>query len=399
MADEPRRSPTRPGARSDRRWWLLLTLIVLLGFVARVWNLDFDQRQHLHPDERHWALTSASLHAAPRPPAHGTVLGPALDWLDGDRSPAAVHRVTTSFVYGPAPLALSRATAGWLADGVRTGAQPASAITRILDSVGIPLLDADGVPRFDDSYQVDLLGRLVGAVFDALTIVVVAMIGRRAGGRRGRLAGLVSGGLYASCVLAVQHAHYLGSEPFLAFASALVVLAALRLSRGSASRPAFTTGLALGAACGAALAVKLSAMPLVAVPAMGCLWLAARHRRRSDVVRLVGAALGAAVAFRVLHPGAFDGLGFRFSEEFLADVTLARRQSTASTCRPPSSGRTAPPCSTRSAGCSSSRWVRASPSWQRSARSHCSDPGGGRRRSTDSGGCSTCSSVARWSRS
>ena len=112
---------------SRRAFRVSLVAVALVGLVLRLWNLDFDDRQHLHPDERHWALTSAALDAAPAPSPHGTVLGPVLDWLDGDRSPANVYRVTPSFTYGPLPLALSRGVGGWLQDGATNGSQPANA--------------------------------------------------------------------------------------------------------------------------------------------------------------------------------------------------------------------------------------------------------------------------------
>ena len=94
-------------------WWGLVVCVALVGFVARVWNIDFDQRQHLHPDERHWSLTSAAMEREAEPAPHGTLAGPVLDWLDGQRSPANPYRVTDTFPYGPVTLATSRAdTAG-----------------------------------------------------------------------------------------------------------------------------------------------------------------------------------------------------------------------------------------------------------------------------------------------
>src|SRR5690606_18341436 len=166
--------------------------------------------------------------------------GPVLDWLDGQRSPANPYRGSDSFVYGPAPLAASRAVAGWLHDGATTGAQPASAVVDVLDAAGIPLLDDAGQPRFDDAYQVDLIGRLLGALADTLTVVVVALIGRRLGRRQG----VVAAFLAATSVLAIQHAHFMGSEPYVGLTAALTVLAALHLDRGRSRRAAVRSGFA-----------------------------------------------------------------------------------------------------------------------------------------------------------
>ncbi|MEZ5381181.1 MAG: DUF2298 domain-containing protein [Microthrixaceae bacterium] len=303
-------------------WWLMLGIVVVVGLIGRAWNLDFDQRQHLHPDERYWAITADGLDRAPKPDPHGTVAGPALDWLDGGRSPAGVYRVTDSFLYGPGMLAASRATAAWLGSGVRHGHQPAAAVARAIDQLGVPLVDDDGAPRFDDAFQVDLVGRLVGALIDTATIALVALIGRRLGGP---VAGLAAGAFYASCVLAIQHAHFLGSEPPVAFFAAATILTALHVKRSGRLRPALVGGLCVGLASGAALAFKLSAVGVVSVPTLGCVALVALHRRRADVARVVALVAGAYVAFRVLNPGAFDGLGPSFSSAFRADLGRARQ--------------------------------------------------------------------------
>lgn len=303
------------------RWFrLLLATVALVGLAGRLWNLDFDQRQHLHPDERFWALTSDALAQAPAPAAHGTVFGPALDWLDGRRSSSSPYRVTESFLYGPIALTVTRSVAGWLHDGVVNRQQPANAVTHLFDALGVPLIDDKGAPRFDDRYQVDLVGRLIGALIDTATIVLIGLIGLRVGGR---LAGLAAAGLYASCVMAIQYAHFFGSEPLLSFACALTVLAALRLDRSSSLRRAATSGCALGVAGGLVLAAKLVGFGLVVVPVVGAAALVARHRRRSDVVRLGAIALGVAVTFRVLEPSAFRGLGIGFSTAFRNDLHRA----------------------------------------------------------------------------
>ncbi|MEO6652963.1 MAG: DUF2298 domain-containing protein, partial [Ilumatobacteraceae bacterium] len=314
-----------------RWWWGLLALIVLVGFVGRAWNLDFDQGQHLHPDERFWALTSAELERQPPTDQHETLFGPALDWLDGDRSPANPYRATESFVYGPVMLAASRATAGWLHRGVVDGDQPANAVANVVDAVGIPLIGDEGAPTFDAGYDVELIGRLLAALLDTLTIAVVGLIGRRLAGP---MAGLTAAGFFASCVLAIQYAHFLGSEPLLGLCSALTVLAALHVDRSADVRRAATSGVLIGLAAGAAVAAKLTAIGLIVVPIVGCVALMVQHRRRSDVARLAAVLLGGAMTFRVLHPAAFEGLGVGLSDSFVADLGRVRAQNGADS--PPS---------------------------------------------------------------
>jgi YYY domain-containing protein len=312
-----------PAPFAARWWWALLALILVSGFTTRAWNLDFDQGQHLHPDERHWALTAAEFDRLPSPERHGTVLGPALDWLDGQRSPANPYRATPSFVYGPVMLAAARSTAGWMHSGVVDGSQPAAAVVRTLDEIGIPLIDASGSPTFDTGYDVEIVGRLLAALLDTITIAVVGLIGRRL---FGPASGLVAAGFYAGCVLAIQHGHFLGSEPLVGLCSALLVLATIGIDRSPAARPAIRSGLLVGLTAGASMAAKLNTVGLVLVPLGAFVTLAVVHRRRSDLFRLLALAVGAFLAFRVLHPAAFDGLSPWFSDSFRADLRLTRTQ-------------------------------------------------------------------------
>lgn len=326
--DLPEHHPARRGSRWwERQWWdtrrvfsALIAVIALAGLVGRLWNVDFDQRQHQHPDERFWALTSAAMAGTPPPAPHGTIFGPVLDWLDGDRSPASVYRATPSFVYGPVSLATARAAANWLHDGVVEGRQPAAALAHLLDALGVPLIDDAGAPRFDAGYQVDLIGRLQGALLDTITIVVVAAIGRRLGGH---LAGVLAAAFAASSVMSIQLAHFFGAEPLLGLGSALIVLCMLRLDRSADPRRAATSGLLLGMAIGVTVAAKLTALGIVLVPIAACAGLVLRHHRRSDALRFASVLVGAAVAFRIAHPGAFDGLGLRFSDAYWADLRLS----------------------------------------------------------------------------
>ena len=57
-------------------WPLLLAVCALVGLTARLWNLDFDQRQHLQPDERHWSITSGNL-------AGKVIVGPLFGFAAG----------------------------------------------------------------------------------------------------------------------------------------------------------------------------------------------------------------------------------------------------------------------------------------------------------------------------
>ena len=295
-------------------------------------NLDFDQRQHQHPDERSWALTSAALEEAKRPPSTATWFGPVVDWLHGQRSGANPYRGTPSFVYGPATLAVDRQVARWMNHGYRAGRQPQTFIVKSINRFGVPLIHPDGNPRFDAAYDVDLVGRLLSAAIDTATIVLVAMIGRKLGGAR---VAIVAATLQALSPLSIQYAHFMGAEPLLQFCAALILLAHLRFREQRTTRRA----LALGLACGAALAIKLTAAAVVLVPAAWIAyefvakrnrlhsatgWHGLRSRFQGPFTKAVAFALGGFAVFRVLNPSAFVGLGLRLNPVMLDDYARLR---------------------------------------------------------------------------
>ncbi len=156
----------------------LLTVLVLAAGWLRLANLDWDRGAHLHPDERYLAIVSDEV-SAPDGPA---------GYLDTGRSPLNPANHDESFVYGTAPLFLTKGVATWLHRGAATGDQPARAVVAGLDGVGIDLLGPGGDPRFDGGYNDVLVGRMLSALLDTVTALLVFELGRLAGGRRAGLA-------------------------------------------------------------------------------------------------------------------------------------------------------------------------------------------------------------------
>src|SRR5215217_6591143 len=118
--------------------YLALTLIFAAALAARLYNTNWDDGQHLHPDERHITLTSVAV-ALPSDPGA---------YFDTDKSPLnPYNRNVGSFVYGTFPLFTVKAVAS--------------------------LLDRD---NYD---QVVLVGRHMAAILDAATVLFVFLLGRR----------------------------------------------------------------------------------------------------------------------------------------------------------------------------------------------------------------------------
>ena len=63
MANAHIGQPLPTAATADTRsgrYRLALVLILLLAFVLRAWNLDWDRGTHLQPDERFWSDVAAN---------------------------------------------------------------------------------------------------------------------------------------------------------------------------------------------------------------------------------------------------------------------------------------------------------------------------------------------------
>ncbi len=284
-----------------RRTVAALALIALVGLLARVWNLDWDRGQHLHPDERHWSFVLDDIEA---PDGVG-------QYFDTQSSPLNPYRDRDTFVYGTLPLFTTKAVASVLTTSV---AEP---LVEGLDRIGVDLLDDDGAARFDAEYRANLVGRLLTALADTATIVVVGLIGWVVAGRRVALFGA---GAYALAVLPIQQAHFLGADSFTTmFVAAAVLAALLHVRRGGVAWL-----LAAGALAGAATACRLQAAVILVVVVVAAL-VRARAAAGSvgrAVAGILGAGALAVVVFRVANPYAFDGWGL--NQQWLDDLRRLR---------------------------------------------------------------------------
>lgn len=275
--------------RYERYWWAALAIIVVVGGVARLWNLDWDRGQHLHPDERHWSFVLDGISAPDG----------IREYFDTDASPLNPYAAQPTFVYGTLPLFATKATAAVLEqDALRP-------LVRGLDTVGIDLLDEAGEPRFDSGYRANLIGRLLSALADTATIGLVGALGRLLGGRR---AGLPAAGVYALTVLPIQLSHFLGPDTFATFfTTATLVTAVLHLRCGGAHWVVFGGALAAAATACRVQAVLVMVALVVAVVLRVRAAPDSPARWRQLAVPLVGAAVSAALVFRIAQPYAFDG--------------------------------------------------------------------------------------------
>ena len=226
-------------------------------------------------------------------------------YFDARCSPLNPHNAGHGFMaYGTLPILLAH----YATDFVRSATE-----------AGLPIFDFQGG---------HLVWRGLSMIFDILSILTVFALGART---HNRWVGLLAALLYASAPLAIQKAHF-GTVN--AIGSFFVVLA-LYMAVGVQQRGRMLVYLMFGVACGAAVASRINLAPLAAiiilpaaVQAMPAFDPRLCQRERAVILArqlfgLVLAGIGAFLAFRIVHPYAFNGpgvFGLTLNERWIADM-------------------------------------------------------------------------------
>jgi hypothetical protein len=223
---------------------LALAGILTAALVLRLVNVNWDNGTHLHPDERHITSVSAGL----RVPSS---LGQYFDTSSSPLNP--YNHDSPSFVYGTLPIFLNKVvseTLDW------SSSQP------VLDKI-VPPGSVDKV-SYD---QTHLVGRGLAAFFDAGTVLLIFLIGRRLYGQR---VGLLAALLLATAAFPIQQGHFFVVDPFLAFFTTLTLYYCVRIAQQGGGWNYALAGLALGFA-------TASKVTGVAMAPVICLAVLIRH--------------------------------------------------------------------------------------------------------------------------
>ncbi|HEX9074714.1 MAG TPA: glycosyltransferase family 39 protein, partial [Anaerolineae bacterium] len=214
-----------------RRWIvpILLSVILLLGAAFRLTGVNWDDLQHLHPDERFLTMVTSAL-SFPGEDNAGRLPPGCRQWggfFDTECSPLNPYNHDFGlFVYGTLPIFLTR----WVGE--------------VVNQTG-----------YD---QIHLVGRVLSALFDLSTVLLIFFIGRR---MYGAGAGLL-GALFLACsVLDIQQSHFFTVDTFTNVPILIAFWYALDVADGK-KWPAF---LLAGIAFGLALAGRINIAPFAAV--------------------------------------------------------------------------------------------------------------------------------------
>ncbi|MEX2143440.1 MAG: DUF2298 domain-containing protein [Anaerolineales bacterium] len=276
---------------------LLFALVLVVAAYLRLVGIDWDEDQHLHPDERFLTGVVASLDSV------GS-LGEYFDTANSSLNPN--NRGSGFFVYGTLPIFALHYTG----EAINT---------IILEYNRLFVPETEQVVFSVSGYdQIMLVGRALSALADLGVVALVFAIGTRLAGKR---VGLLAAVFSAYAVMQIQQSHYWTVDNFVNFFSLLALLFAVRIAGyGSRTREKVAFNLwefvGFGLALGLALASKISVVPLaLTLPVAVALRLGSlpREERATQFAPafwwMVLAAGLSALAFRVFQPYAFQGLG------------------------------------------------------------------------------------------
>jgi hypothetical protein len=194
---------------------LLLLLITFLAFFLRVYGLNWDQGQHLHPDERMITMVAEKIS-----------FPSDLQLLFSPDSPLNPK----FFAYGSFPIYLLR-----------------------LSSYLFSFFD----PTFETYLKMNLVGRLLSALFDSFSVILVFVLAQSI--FKNKKISLLSALFYALSFFPIQLSHFYAVDTPLNFFILLTLYRTILFYEKTSFKNAFLIGLSLALS----LATKISATLLI----------------------------------------------------------------------------------------------------------------------------------------
>jgi len=271
--------PFIKGKYTNNSWnkWILF-LILLLGFFLRLIGLNWDQGQHLHPDERFMTMVSSSI---------------SLPQNIADYFTTATSKFNPNnngfefYVYGTFPLLITKTIAS--------------------------------IFKLTSYDQIFLVGRFLSAIFDTLTIFLVFLISRQI--FKNIKLSLISAFTYCLCIFPIQQSHFFTVEAITVLLFTLSIF--LLISRKT---------LLAGFVFGIALASKTSIG--IVLPFFLLFIFFQNKNFTKNLFHCFLFALFMCFAFRIFQPYAFDGL-FHPSLKFITSISQAHQMITGEINYPP----------------------------------------------------------------
>lgn len=276
-------------------WDVLLVFVLLFGAIFRFTGIEWDGRQHLHPDERFLTMVETGI-------APVDNLSDYFNTATSSLNPN--NRGYTFYVYGTLPLFIVRYAGEWV-----------------------------GMTGYD---EINVVGRVLSGIFDLGTILFVYLIAKRLYRNAGL--GVLAALFSALAVLQIQLSHYFTVDNFANFFVYAAIYTAVRIATSVRSitsqhepdgreknATAWVTRdwetaasyAVFGLLYGMALASKVSVWALAALLPLAAylfyLNLPGEQKNFAIPILIRNLALAGVVAFvsfRIFQPYAFAGPGF-----------------------------------------------------------------------------------------
>jgi len=240
------RGAGRTLGRLTRSPWLLAP-IALIALVLRLHGLKWDDGYHLHPDERFITIVITERILPDWPPDWHAILDPDHSPLNPRSNDPATGQ-PRDFAYGSLPLFVTKGIAGAMQAATGTA--------------------------WADYDHVYLVGRVLSALLDIGTLLLVYALARRYGRAYANLAAA----LFALCVLPIQLAHFFATDTWVTFFATAAVLAFVRAAERQHTRDFVIAGALVGAGVASKASVAFLAFPALAAVAIAT----ARARTAAD---------------------------------------------------------------------------------------------------------------------
>lgn len=205
---------------------IILIGIILLAAFFRLYGLNWDQNQHLHPDERFLTMVVSAMKI---PSSFSNYLDPSISTMN------PYNLGFGFFVYGNFPLYL----------------------TKIIGDI----------TSYNTYDTVHFVGRTLSEFFDLGVILFLFKIGKKIFNEK---VGLISSFLYSIMVLPIQLSHFFCVDTFLNF---FIVLSFYLIILLITKRKLLITSVALSVSFGLALACKISALYFLPIIGLSYLYL------------------------------------------------------------------------------------------------------------------------------
>lgn len=266
--------------------FLTVTAILFLGLLLRLVGLNWDQGQHLHPDERFLTLVAEKI----RTPSS------IAQYFDSKASPLNPYNNDfTFYVYGIFPLF----------------------VTRVVADIG-------QMNTYDTLF---LVGRTLSAIFDTGTIALVYFLSLQI--FASKKAALFSALAYCLSVLPIQQSHFFTVDSFLVFFSTSTLLFFIKHLKEKRLLPLILSGVFFGLT----LASKTSL--IIATPLFYATLLFANRKKTISILKYsLLFSFCWIVAFRIFNPYAFNGLA-SLSPTFISNIRDAHKMITGEINYPP----------------------------------------------------------------